>query len=692
MGGPTVSGGQQEHRLPKRALEQVHLGQSFAEYDSTLRNKTVFVHTPALNAAISVDNPHCFFIGRRGTGKTTITRYLEDNQDRVLLIRPELFSPSSSLLRLEEFRDAKQRPFKSLTAAFRRSLQDEVLVAWYQASKPYQRSLQPELLDQIERVKDLDFDLRTVAYIEELTAPLAAGQDADWLVAIKRPKVFAKLMEDAEIGTSQGTYTVLLDAIDESWDGSELAVIYLAALMHACLEINSQVAGQRVLMFIRENIFERVRVIDSEFARLETCVVGLDWTYAQLLEMVERRLNGPLTTKLPLNGPTWDLFFEEGSEARKLVFDFCQSRPRDVMTYCGLALDTAQAHKHERIMLQDLSDARRRFSDSRLNDLGDEYQENYPQILLVLTRFYGLGQRWTLAGVEALLGRLLLDEQVKKSCQTWIYSHNTPELFVRLLYNIGFLGIGTPSRRGRDSVISFRSVGPRDTTPPAVSNASSFAVHPSYWEALDLRDALVNDFGQSDNFQRAGLLTELPGAMDLDDYHEQLNVVLETMKVLAPGHGDATAFEDVVGDVLRLCFFRVLSNVEAQSRDVSNTIRRDWIAGNRGQTGFWEMVRQQYKATQVLFECKNYENLEASDFHQANYYLSQQAGGLVFIVFRGEVKKHYYEHIKRTSNGGGLVLLLTDKDIQVFVRQALHGKIKEEHLLDRYDMTARMIS
>ncbi len=636
----------QQHRLPKRALEQVHLGQSFAEYDSTLRNRTVFVQTPALNAASSVDNPHCFFIGRRGTGKTTITRYLEETQERVLLIRPELFSPSSSLLSLEAFRDAKQRPFRSLTAAFRRSLQDEVLSTWYTSAKPYERNVQPELLDQIEHIRDLDFDLRTVSYIEALTTPLAAGDDAAWLYAIKKPKTLGKLMEEAGAGTREAPYTVLLDAIDESWDGSELAVIYLAALMHACLEVNSQVGGQRVLMFIRENIFERVRVIDSEFARLETCVVGLDWTHEQLLEMVERRLNGPLSSKFPLGGPTWDLFFEQGEEARRLVFDFCQSRPRDVMTYCGLGLDTAQAHKHEQIMIRDLQDARRRFSDSRLNDLGDEYQENYPQIRLVLNRFYGLGQRWTLAGVEALLTRLLLDEQVKRSCETWIYAHSTPELFVRLLYNIGFLGIGTP-RRGRTGIVSFRSVGPRDTTPPPVSNSSSLTVHPSYWDALDLRDALVSDFGQSDNFQRTGLLSDLPGAMELEDYNDQLQVVLDSLKDLPKGTESASAFEDLVGDTLRLCFFRVLSNVEAQSRDVSNTIRRDWIAGNRGQTGFWEMMRQRYKATQVLFECKNYEDLQASDFHQAAYYMTQQAGRLVFVVFRGELKKHYYEHIKR---------------------------------------------
>jgi hypothetical protein len=80
--------------------------------------------------------------------------------------------------------------------------------------------------------------------------------------------------ELSEITDDRRPWTVLVDAIDESWDGSEFAVIYLAAMMHACLEINSQDTGLRVLLFLRENIFERVRIIDTEFARLETCVVG----------------------------------------------------------------------------------------------------------------------------------------------------------------------------------------------------------------------------------------------------------------------------------------------------------------------------------------------------------------------------------------------------------------------------------
>jgi hypothetical protein len=73
--------------------------------------------------------------------------------------------------------------------------------------------------------------------------------------------------------------------------------------------------------------------------------------------------------------------------------------------------------------------------------------------------------------------------------------------------------------------------------------------------------------------------------------------------------------------------------------------------------------------------------------------MSAAGGKLVVIVFRGEIKNHHYEHIKRiVSTHDGLVLLLNDRDMQVFVRQAINGKVRDDHLQDRYDTAVRAVS
>jgi hypothetical protein len=37
-------------------------------------------------------------------------------------------------------------------------------------------------------------------------------------------------------------------------------------------------------------------------------------------------------------------------------------------------------------------------------------------------------------------------------------------------------------------------------------------------------------------------------------------------------------------------------------------------------------------------------------------------------------------------------LLLNDKDLKVFIRQAINGKVKEDHIQDIYDRIVRKIS
>jgi hypothetical protein len=676
--------------LPRKALERIHLGQSFAEYDPYLKDDSVFVHTPALTAAIDPKNPHCFFVGRRGTGKTTITRFLEGQNKRALGIRPEMFSPSDLKMPLEDFEKSSQKPFRSLLAAFRRSLQDEVLFRWAGDSPLNMRSMPEMLSREYETFCDDDFDLRALKFIDALTEPLKSGDDQAWLTEIKTVKKLSTQIRTIQL-SRENPYVILIDAIDDSWDGSDLAVLYLSALMHACLEINTQVEGMRVLIFLRENMFERVRVIDSEFSRLETCVVGLDWTREQLLELIERRINSPLNTKLALGGQTWNAFFEDGELARNKVLDYCQHRPRDVLTYCHLALDTAQAHKHERVMIEDLQDARRRFSDSRLSDLSDEYQENYPQIALVLERFHALGDKFTISGMEDFLDKLLEDDQVTTLCSTWIYTAGaSTEQFVRLLYEIGFIGLR--DLRG-DAPVIFRSLGPRDTTPPPLSERTEIQIHPSYVDALALQDRLVGSLVDGDKLRRSGIILELPGAVNMEQYREQISGLQEELKNLQKTKEQAGDFEHLVGEIIRLCFFRSLQNISDQVRDTDGAIRRDWVASNRARYGFWEMLRHRHDATQVLFECKNYSDLKASDFQQASYYMADAVGKIVFLIYRGSDEKRYYQHIKRIfQNTNGLVLLLTDKDLAVFMRQALAGRVKDDHLQDRYDRTVRSIS
>lgn len=677
-------------RLPKGVLSRVHIGHSFAEYDKALNKAGIFVETSAIRAALDASRPKCFFVGRRGTGKTAITYYLTQKYEKTAIqLLPQIFAPLGRFFNIDDLRDTRQRHFKSLVSSFKRALQDEAIKNWADLGVYSFKKNSPAITRERNYIEDYDFDTRLVTFVEEIFNELNQSNDKEWLRNINRTKDIGHEMDRA--GVSAGwIINLLIDRIDESWDGSDHAVVLLMALMHACVELTANVESVRPLLFLRENIFERVRAIDNEFARLETFVVSLDWPEELLLELIERRLNLPLTSKLPLRGPTWDAFFEKWEEqsSSRFVFDYCQHRPRDVLTYCSFAIESAQSRKNDVISVEDLQSAKLRFSESRLKDLGDEYAENYPQIQLVLARFFGLGLEFTVNGVTAFIQKLLVDEEIKEYCSSWIYKYTQPDLFIHLFYNIGFFGI-------RDADIAqYRSHAPMAPTPPSINLHSSVVIHPSYADALNLQNIVVGALDEAVPLQKAGLVVELPDAIKLSEYQDQLATLKEDLKTLPPGDENAGRYEEVAGQVIRLCFFRSLTNVEPKVRDVEGRVIRDWIASNTATSGFWEMVRHRYAATQIVWECKNYSDLAAGDFHQAAYYMTEAIGRFVVLSFRGAVKKHHYEHVKRIAaeKNGGIVLLLTDRDLEVFIRQAINGKSREQHIRESYDRTVREIS
>lgn len=676
-------------KIPKGTLKRLTIGQSFAEYDRVLEKTNVFVETPALRAALDEGRAKCFFVGRRGTGKTAITLYLEKNYYKnTLLILPQLLTPIEQHFAIEVMADTHQRPFKSLVASFKRAILDEVIHGWIKRGLfSYNTYGNGPLSRERNFVEDYDFDTRLLAFAEETFDALNKGQNKEWLRQIQRWKDIADEMAALRDG-DRFDFTLLFDRIDEAWDGSDKAVVLVMALMHACVELVG-VQVVRPLVFLRENVFDKVRILDKEFARLETFVVSLEWSRELLLEFIERRLHTVLITKPPLHGPTWDAFFESPAtdSSQEIVFSYCQYKPRDVLTYTTFAVEVAQSKAHEHILIEDLLAARRRFSDSRLKDLGDEYADNYPQLQLILARFYGLGREFTISGIEDFIKKLLIDPEIKEHCK-WIYKYVMPDLFVRLLYNIGFFGIKEVER------VYYRAVGSQSSTPPPISSETTVLIHPTYSDALNLQNIIVRSLAANVDLKDAGLIGELPGAISIDDYQRTLEQLREQLSSLPHGTEHAKEFEQIIGEILRLCFFRVLTSPEPKVRDVKGRIIRDWVVANHANEGFWELVRHKFGAVQVIWECKNYGDLSADDFHQSGYYMSEVGGKFVVVAYRGnEKKKSYYEHIQRLNrNQGGFVLLLDGKDLDIIIRRTIKGKSVQEHLQELFDKTIREIS
>lgn len=676
--------------LPKDALQRIQLGKAFAEYDLIRTSPDLFVSTPATVAALSPDNTSCFFVGRRGSGKTAITYQMAKKNNRSITILPQIFDLLKLPLDFEEFHDTRQRPFKSLMHTMERALLGELIKAWVNDKKLRFEEGPDVIRRERNLIETLDFDQRVLNLCEEIFQAYSNENDKLWLRQIKRSKQLSESVQSFE-NDANYHYVILIDRLDESWDGSDSAIICLMALMHAAVRLVANNSCVKPLIFIRENIYDRIRSIDNEFSRLETSVVFLDWTETKLTEFVERRLVKPFTTKPKLGGEAWSYFFETENvtESINSVMSLCQRRPRDVLMLCSYAIDSAINENHPKIYQSDINHAERRYSTSRLKDLGDEYAENYPNISLILEYFYGLGSEFTIGAIENFIQKLLLEKTINKHCKEWFFDYTAPYRFVEVLYSIGFFGLKDRKE------IHYKESGSDTNTKPLIDQSTTIVVHPTYRAALNLRDIVIRDLKEETILQNEGLLEDLPESFAYDEYKDKLSTTLEQLKTLPLGKQGANEFEEIVGTILKLCFFRALTNIQPRERSSDGTVIRDWVASNRAIDGFWEMIRNKHGSTQVVWECKNYDDLKADDFHQVSHYMNATFGRFGVIAFRGnQIKDSYIRQIQRvaTTNQSGVILPLTQKDLEVFLRQAIKGARKEAHIQDKYDLIIRAIS
>jgi hypothetical protein len=77
-----------------------------------------------------------------------------------------------------------------------------------------------------------------VRCVDDLLATLATSHDAEWLRAINRTKAVAEAMGSCRWANSR-LHTILVDRLHEYWD-ADIAVVQLAALMHAAMQLNAQ--------------------------------------------------------------------------------------------------------------------------------------------------------------------------------------------------------------------------------------------------------------------------------------------------------------------------------------------------------------------------------------------------------------------------------------------------------------------
>lgn len=381
-----------EHRSLSTELASIRLGESIAENEAD-RLSRYFLRTDIYREALQPGT--AVFVGRKGTGKTAnlIRAADELSQDRrnlVCVLQPSDYDLEGLLRVLDKLgsRDAQGWLVESL---WKYLLLSEIALTARDDAADRPAGLQPDdpawQLDQyfagpgshIAR----DFAVRIERAVERITDLSGADSIEQDRAQISEALHAGDLHELSDrlgpVLASRGRLAILIDNLDQAWDvrrdPAPLAQLLLG-LLHTVERLASdlrRIANATLdislAVFIRSDIYARVVRMAREPDKIpEKTLTWGDTTL--LLQVVEERYsagrNGAPGAEL------WQRYFDaavRGTDTPAYIASRVMPRPRDVLTFCTAAIDSAVRHKRTKVTASDVDDAEAAYSRFAFNAL-----------------------------------------------------------------------------------------------------------------------------------------------------------------------------------------------------------------------------------------------------------------------------------------------------------------------------------
>jgi hypothetical protein len=192
-------------------------------------------------------------------------------------------------------------------------------------------------------------------------------------------------------------FTVLIDRLDDAWNGSDDSLHLIAGAVRATRDIGmtlkSGMALPPVITFLRADLWERISFNDRN--KMSQDIILLDWTPEQLTDVIALRVASSLGVP---REDAWSAAFttdemRQRARASTYITKRTLGRPRDIVAFAIFAHEEAQKHGHEIIEATDIYEAERRFSRHVFDELKDEMERHVADFQEVTNALKSLRQR-----------------------------------------------------------------------------------------------------------------------------------------------------------------------------------------------------------------------------------------------------------------------------------------------------------
>jgi len=419
------------------------------------------------------------------------------------------------------------------------------------------------------------------------------------------------------------------DSLDEGWEPDVLSTAILGGLAQCAAEILDSNSNVHLVLFVRDNMFRSLCYFDGDSSRhIEGNALRLSWDEESLLHLVTNRLRVNLGLQsIESHIKVWNRFAAsdlKDKDGFRACLNYTLYRPRDIIVLLNTTFAHVARSNRTNLVAEDIENSSKQVSQNRLDDLKKEYDTVFPGLTLMTAVFNNQPAFQTYAAVVSFLDEEILGNSydTEKKSDYAIIGSGKEAFFA--LYSIGFLGLTDSTSHA----LHFCHDG-SSASIDALQPDQTSCVHPCYWKSLNIQteklegDVLIEVYDDNP-----------PDSQHLLDLRtKRIGQIISNLPSLKEGKEDAGKFEEWVFQAVKVLFAGQLVNPELKANKDSIQ-RRDIIATNNADSGFWKRVLDDYKCRQIVIEVKNFEELTIDVFRQALSYSGNHYGKFIIVVYR----------------------------------------------------------
>jgi energy-coupling factor transporter ATP-binding protein EcfA2 len=268
---------------------------------------------------------------------------------------------------------------------------------------------------------------------------------------------------------------LLVDKVDEIWDGNPSSNEMATGLLMASKEINQVCNNVSSTIFLRTDIYEQLQFFDKDKLRGDEVLVL--WDSETLPEIILERARASTKQTEMSQEDFWSKYFPSRIEeisTPEFMVSHTLMRPRDLIQLCNLCVDIARRESFNPVQPKHVQQALNMYSSWNLNDLLGEYRVNYPFLNDLLLLFSNTSYAIPRSRFEDTFNRLKVAFEERYPAYSNLLGIDS---VLNILYGIGFIGV----ERSAKVVFYYQDLQNLRTIE---DSDRVFVVHPAFRNAL----------------------------------------------------------------------------------------------------------------------------------------------------------------------------------------------------------------